>query len=252
MTARILFISDLHLEPARQDITDTLLQFLQQNAGRCDALYVLGDLFETWIGDDDDSDLAQTVAAALRQFNAAGAEIRLLHGNRDFLLGPDYARRCGASLIEEPFILSTPWGELLLLHGDSLCRDDVDYQQFRAMVRAPAWQQEFLSQSLQARREFAARAREQSRTATAGKSMTIMDVNAAAVLDALHQSGQHTLLHGHTHRPALHDIPLATPIQGASSARRIVLGAWDHEAWYGECDAAGIRLHHFPLCPARA
>lgn len=246
LSSRQLFISDLHLETARPDITRTLLQFLLDQQGACTDLFILGDLFEVWIGDDDPSPLAETVATALHQFSAAGAKVHLMHGNRDFLLGADYARRCGADLIQEPYLLATASSPVLLLHGDILCRDDADYQQFRLLVRAPAWQQEFLARSLVERREFADQARQQSRSATASKAMDIMDVNPQAVEELLQSKGQLKLLHGHTHRPAIHQLDLANGEQ----ATRIVLGSWEQQAWYASSDDSGIQLHHFPLLGA--
>lgn len=247
MAARTLFISDLHLEPARPDITRSLLAFLARESGQCEALYILGDLFEVWLGDDDESPLAADVASALHAFRAAGARVYLMHGNRDFLLGEDFAARCGASLITEPYRLPQVDGEILLLHGDALCTDDVDYQKFRAQVRSEKWQRDFLARSLQARRNFARDAREQSRAATAGKAMKIMDVNDDAVQSLLRTTGQHTLLHGHTHRPAIHEFVLERAIAGKTTARRIVLGSWDEAGWYAASDGHQIQLHEFPL-----
>lgn len=243
MSSRQLFISDLHLETARPDITRTLLQFLQDHRGACSDLFILGDLFEVWIGDDDPSPLAETVASALHQFSATGSKVHLMHGNRDFLLGADYASRCGADLIQEPYLLLTDSSPVLLLHGDILCSDDADYQQFRVLVRAPAWQQEFLGKPLAERREFADQARQQSRSATASKAMDIMDVNQRAVRELLQDKGQLRLLHGHTHRPAIHRLELENGVQ----ATRIVLGSWEEQAWYASSDDSGIQLHHFPL-----
>lgn len=247
MAERTLFISDLHLEPARPDITRSLKAFLAREAGQCQALYILGDLFEVWIGDDDESSLATEVASALHAFHIAGARVYLMHGNRDFLLGTGYADRCGATLITEPYSLPLADGEILLLHGDSLCTDDVDYQKFRAEVRAPDWQQAFLARSLEERRDFARKAREQSRAATAGKAMSIMDVNGAAVQALLQETGQHTLLHGHTHRPAIHELAIEQPVAGRTSGQRIVLGSWEDAGWFAESDGNQILLHKFSL-----
>ena len=246
LSSRQLFISDLHLETARPDITRTLLQFLLDNRGKCTDLFILGDLFEVWIGDDDPAPLAETVANALHQFSAAGSKVYLMHGNRDFLLGADFANRCGADLIDEPYLLAIGSSPVLLLHGDILCSDDADYQQFRVLVRAPAWQQEFLARPLAERREFADQARQQSRSATANKAMDIMDVNQQAVKELLQNKGELRLLHGHTHRPAIHQLELETGEQ----ATRIVLGSWEKQAWYASSDDSGIQLHHFPLLGA--
>lgn len=247
LSSRTLFISDLHLQESRADITSTLLHFLKLNQGQCDALFILGDLFEVWIGDDDDSELKATIARALTAFNLAGAWIFMAHGNRDFLIGQNYAERCGATLIEDPYILQGDTGTVLLLHGDQLCTDDSDYMKFRNLVRDTNWQQEFLAKSLDERRVFARQAREQSRTATAGKAAEIMDVNQAAVLQLLTSTRQTTLIHGHTHRPAIHKISLDSSIDESSEAKRIVLGDWDRQGWFAELNADGIRLQNFPL-----
>jgi UDP-2,3-diacylglucosamine hydrolase len=264
---RVLFISDLHLQDSRPDITRTLFSFLQSQTGQCDALYVLGDLFEVWIGDDDESELASSVAAALQAFNAAGAAIYIMHGNRDFLIGADYASRCGATLVSEPLTLITAAGPVLLMHGDQLCTDDTDYMQFRETVRQPAWQTEFLAKPLSARRDFARQARQQSQTATAHKQTSIMDVNQTAVVELMSRTAQTTLLHGHTHRPAIHEfeldvaagtplenrLPENRPAEGTSTdnktrvAQRVVLGDWDQQAWYVETTKAGLELNFLPL-----
>lgn len=247
MSERLLFISDLHLEDSRPDITATLLQFLNQETGRCQALYILGDLFEVWIGDDAWEPLAHRVAAALSAFAAAGAQVYLMHGNRDFLLGEEFATACGARLLPDPSVIATALGPLLLSHGDVLCTDDVDYQQFRRQVRDPAWQQAFLARALSERRAFAEQARQQSRQATAGKNADIMDVNAEAVQRFLIDHQQLHLLHGHTHRPDFHRLQLPQAVQGETEAWRLVLGDWDQQAWFAELDASGVELRRMPL-----
>jgi UDP-2,3-diacylglucosamine hydrolase len=247
----ILLISDLHLEDERPDITRTLLKFLQEHAGNCQALYVLGDLFEAWIGDDDITPLSEEIAQALAEFHASGSEIFLLHGNRDFLIGEEYAKRCAANLIQEPTVLENQGIHFLLLHGDSLCTDDHDYMEFRSMVRNPDWQQDFLAKPLAERREFARQAREQSQSATASKPMEIMDVNQSAVAELIQQSGQTRIIHGHTHRPAVHQIQLAEPVAGETDATRLVLGDWHKKGWYAEVHQGEMSLHHFPLLAGR-
>jgi len=244
---RLLFISDLHLEDSRPDITDALLRFLQQQTGQCRALYILGDLFEVWIGDDAWEPLSQRVAAALHGFADAGASVYLMHGNRDFLLGEDFAAACSARLLPDPSVIDTPIGPLLLSHGDVLCTDDVDYQNFRRQVRDPQWQQAFLARGLSERRAFAEQARQQSQQATATKDVGIMDVNQQSVLRFLATHQQYRLLHGHTHRPDFHEITLPEPIQGRDEAWRLVLGDWDSQAWYAELDGDGVELKRMPL-----
>ena len=242
MTDRILFISDLHLESERPDISAALFAFLERNTGNCDALYILGDLFEVWIGDDDSNELSTAVASALSDFHEAGAEIFILHGNRDFLLGSSYATSCGATLISDSSVIDTAIGPALILHGDDLCTDDLEYLQFRNMVRQESWQESFLSKTLAERRAFAEQARQQSLQATSVKENSIMDVNAAAVEQRLIETGQNLMIHGHTHRPKVHDLAVSD-----TTAQRVVLGDWDSHGWYVEIDAKGLQLKNFPL-----
>ena len=247
--SRTLFISDLHLQESRVDITNTLLHFLRANQGQCDALFILGDLFELWIGDDDVSELKSTIAEALATFNTTGARIYIVHGNRDFLIGQNYADQCGATLIADPYTLQSEIGSVLLMHGDQLCIDDTEYMKFRDQVRDDDWQRKFLAKPLDERRAFASQARKQSQSAIAGKSAEIMDVNQDEVLQLLISTQQTTLIHGHTHRPAIHKIHLDSPIGEHSEAKRIVLGDWDKQAWFGELNSDGISLQNFPLLP---
>lgn len=252
LSSRTLFISDLHLQESRPDITATLLHFLKANQGQSDALFILGDLFEVWIGDDDVSELKSTIARALAAFNRAGSWIFIAHGNRDFLIGPDYAEQCGATLIEDPYILSSESDSVVLLHGDQLCIDDSEYMKFRNQVRDPDWQREFLAKSLDFRRAFASQARQQSQSAIADKPIEIMDVNQNEVLQLLNRSQQTTIIHGHTHRPGIHQIQLDSPICERDEAKRIVLGDWDQRGWFAELNPDGISLQNFPLQTALA
>lgn len=247
MSQRLLFISDLHLQDSRPDISTALLDFLTRNHGRCDALYILGDLFEVWLGDDAGNALSEQVAAALQAFAAGGTAVYLMHGNRDFLIGRDFAAACGAQLLPDPSVIETPIGPVLLSHGDALCIDDVEYQAFRSQVRDPAWQQAFLARSVPERIAFASQAREQSKQATAAKTDEIMDVNQTAVTELMTSHRQTRLLHGHTHRPAQHELTL--PGQ-QEPGWRLVLGDWDKLGWFAEITAAGVALHNFPLAPA--
>ncbi len=245
MSSTTLLISDLHLEESRPDITAALLRFLGDNRGRCDALYVLGDLFEVWIGDDESSELSRTVAKAFSDF-AQSSQVFFMHGNRDFLLGDAYARDCGASLIEEPHILQAGSQSIILLHGDQLCSDDLDYMKFRDMVRQQKWQEEFLAQTLEERRSFARQAREQSQAANANKPVSIMDVNQEEVERLLLETGKSIMIHGHTHRPARHQFTLGNDNQ-QSQASRIVLGDWDQFLWYAEVTDNSIELRQEAL-----
>jgi UDP-2,3-diacylglucosamine hydrolase len=215
------FISDLHLDEARPQITDLFLRFLAREAGSAEALYILGDLFESWIGDDDDAALPTRVAQALRAVHDKGVPVYFMHGNRDFLLGAPYAERAGLVLLADPTVIVLGGERRLLMHGDTLCTDDIAYQKFRGMVRNPDWQQQFLGRSLAERRAFAAQARGESRKQTAMKAAEIMDVNQAAVESAMRAHSVRQLIHGHTHRPATHQFELDGEV-----AERIVLGDW--------------------------
>ena len=240
-----LFISDLHLEPTRPAITTLFLDFLEQRARRAEALYILGDLFEAWIGDDDDADIGRTVAAALRTLTDQGVPTFFLHGNRDFLLGERFAAASGIQLLPESMVIELGGERVLLLHGDTLCTDDVEYQAFRTQVRDPAWQARTLALPLAQRRALAGQLRETSRQATRQKAADITDANPTAVDQALRAHGVHRLIHGHTHRPALHDWTL-----DGQAARRAVLGDWYDQGSVLVCDAAGWRLEFFPLSGA--
>lgn len=243
MTA--LFISDLHLEPTRPAITTLFLDFLEQRARRAEALYILGDLFEAWIGDDDDAEPGGTVAAALRRLTDQGVPTHFLHGNRDFLLGERFAAASGIQLLPESVVIELASERVLLLHGDTLCTDDVEYQAFRAQVRDPGWRARTLALPLAQRRALAGQLRETSRQAIQQKAADITDVNPTAVDRALRAHGVRRLIHGHTHRPAIHDWTL-----DGQSARRAVLGDWHDQGSVLVCDAAGWRLEPLPASGA--
>jgi len=216
-----LFISDLHLDAARPHIVELFTQFVAGDARQAEALYILGDLFESWIGDDDDSPLALQVARSLHALKQSGVPVFFMHGNRDFLLGQNYAHRAGMTLLDDPTVVEFNGERTLLMHGDTLCTDDGAYQEFRAVVRNPDWQRQFRARSLSERHAFAAQARAESVKHTAGAKPEIMDVNQAAVLAAMRKHGVRTLIHGHTHRPATHRFEV-----DGQAAERIVLGDW--------------------------
>jgi UDP-2,3-diacylglucosamine hydrolase len=218
-----LFISDLHLDPARPDISDRLLGLLRTEARRADALYILGDLFEAWLGDDDPEPLAAAVAGELRDVADAGVPIGFIHGNRDFLLGHDYAARCGMRLLPDPTVIDLYGEPTLLMHGDLLCTEDAGYQAFRRQVRDPRWINAFLAQPLQARQQFARQARAASAEHQAGVDQMITDVSGESVRATLRLYGVRRLIHGHTHRPAEHAIDV-----DGRCCERIVLADW-HE-----------------------
>jgi UDP-2,3-diacylglucosamine hydrolase len=241
VTPTTLFISDLHLDEPRPPATRCLLELLRGRARHAAALWVLGDLFEAWIGDDDD---AAWLAPVLDGFAALAkvVPLKVLHGNRDFLLGDAFCRRTGATLATEPVVLDLHGTRTVLLHGDALCTDDHAYQAFRAQVRAPAWQRTFLGKPLGERRDFAAQARSASQRENANKDSYLMDVNAAAVTDAFRASGAMRMIHGHTHRPAQH----ALTVDGRP-CERWVLGDWHANGWVMSVDAAGARQEQIPF-----
>jgi UDP-2,3-diacylglucosamine hydrolase len=216
-----LFISDLHLDPARPHIVELFTRFVAGDARQAEALYILGDLFESWIGDDDDSPLALQIAQSLYALKQSGVRVFFMHGNRDFLLGQAYAEKAGMTLLNDPAVVEFDGERTLLMHGDTLCTDDVAYQEFRAVVRNPDWQNQFRARSLSERHAFAAQARAESVKHTAGAKPEIMDVNQAAVIAAMRKQRVRMLIHGHTHRPATHRFEL-----DGQSAERIVLGDW--------------------------
>ncbi|HEX4025273.1 MAG TPA: UDP-2,3-diacylglucosamine diphosphatase [Steroidobacteraceae bacterium] len=232
-----LFVSDLHLDAAAPEAGTQFLEFLEQRARDAEALYILGDLFETWVGDDDDEPYRDRICAALARLTGHGIPCYVMHGNRDFLLGHGFEARSGARLLADPVIADLYGEAVLLTHGDALCSADGAYQRLRGVVRAPRWQRRFLRLPLPLRRALAEQARSGSRRHTGRVDYDIMDADAGAVIAAMRACGVRTLVHGHTHRPAVHELVL-----DGQPARRIVLGAW-HE--HGSClawDAAGFRL----------
>jgi len=216
-----LFISDLHLDDHRPLATELFEQFIAGEAMSAEAVYILGDLFEYWLGDDAPTATSARVADALKRLAGSGVSIYFMHGNRDFLLGASFARQCGMKLLPEAVVVDLYGTPTLLLHGDTLCTDDHAYQAARTMLRSTDWQQEFLSKSIADRMAFAADARSRSKAHQQDLSMDIMDVNQQSVRSAFEYHGVREMIHGHTHRPAIHRIRLE---QGGG--RRIVLGDW--------------------------
>lgn len=232
-----LFISDLHLDPDRPAVTSALAVFLEQHRD-CTALYILGDLFESWVGDDDDAELADTLRGLLRRFTDSGPALFIMQGNRDFLLGQTFCRAVGARLLPDPTVIDLYGIPTLLLHGDSLCTADADYQAFRRTSRDPAWQQDVLGHSLEQRRELASQLRGMSRQANSNKAADIMDVTPAEVDNALREYQVRQLIHGHTHRPARHV---------HRDGVRWVLGDWGSQGWVLETSSGSIDLVNFDI-----
>ncbi len=213
-----LFIADLHLEPKRPITLHHFKEFLANRVQQADALYILGDLFEVWLGDDQDEPTYQAIQTALHNVKCP---LFIMHGNRDFLLGTDFAQTTGCQLIKDHHVIDLYGTPTLLMHGDTLCTQDVDYQAFRQQVRHPEWQKQFLAQPLAQRRILAQQARAQSQAKTQSTAEYIMDVTPEAVISALETHGVHQLIHGHTHRPAQHQLTI-----NGQTAYRQVLGDW--------------------------
>lgn len=231
------FISDLHLDTARPAATRALAEFLAKHT-HCTELYVLGDLFEAWPGDDDDSSIAREVARLLRAYSDAGPQLFIMCGNRDFLLGEAFCESVGASLLPDRMVIDLYGVPTLLMHGDSLCTADSDYQEFRKMARDPHWQRQLLAKPLAERRALAAELRTTSAEATSMKSEDIMDVTQAEVDREMKAHGVSQLIHGHTHRPARHD---------SGNQLRWVLGAWDEDTWVLKASLGGLKLHNINI-----
>jgi UDP-2,3-diacylglucosamine hydrolase len=242
-----LFLSDLHLEDPESPSFRTFEKLLAREAPRASGIYILGDLCEVWVGDDDDGPLASALEEVLKR-TSRSCPVFLMRGNRDFLFQRAFADAAGCCLIDDPHLLADG---TLLSHGDLLCVDDHAYQQTRAQLRAPDWQAQILSRSLAERRALAASLREQSRVANANKAANIMDVSRPEVCRLMRRFGAARLIHGHTHRPGVHR---------EAAGSRFVLGAWERCGWLLrqraerldlECFALGDRCESGTRCPAR-
>lgn len=233
-----LFISDLHLAPERPAQLDAFVRFASDTARGADALYVLGDLFEYWLGDDDsDAPLHRQVADALRQAAGSGTGVYFMRGNRDVLVGPAYAERCGARIVDDGMLVDLYGARTLLMHGDTLCTDDIEYQKFRAYAHDAQNQARFLAQPLAARREQMLGWRRDSEAGKQGKSAEIMDVSPATVEAVLREHGYPRLIHGHTHRPGRH-----VHVVDGHRCERWVLNDWYARGGYLRVDADGCEL----------
>ena len=232
-----LFISDLHLDPERPAVTKLFLKLLDRRARSADAIYILGDLFEAWVGDDDTGPMNQAVCDGLKKCATSGTPVFIMHGNRDFLLGDRFAEASGCTLLDDPALIDLYGTPTLIMHGDLLCTDDKEYMAFRTMVRDTEWQRDLLSRSLEERQLMAREMRNRSREQTGGKPESIMDVNKEAVIKIMTEHKVQRLIHGHTHRPAIHELVIS-----GKPAQRIVLGDWYEQGSLLECAASGCRL----------
>ena len=238
----VLFISDLHLAPERPAVTRAFLSFLSDRASTAQSLYILGDLFEAWIGDDDPSALAAEVQDALRKLSDSGVDLDIQQGNRDFLLGKRFIKRCAAVLLGDEHIVEYAGHRALAMHGDSLCTDDIDYQRFRRKARNPIYKWCLAHLPLKRRQKIAADWRAKSMAANSNKASAIMDVNSQAVAAVMSKHGVEVLVHGHTHRPNRHAL---------AAGERIVLGDWHDLGWVLCLDAGGFNLESFVISPQK-
>ncbi|MBI3560733.1 MAG: UDP-2,3-diacylglucosamine diphosphatase [Gammaproteobacteria bacterium] len=234
------FISDLHLRGEQPQLQRRFDYFVDHIAHTAEAVYILGDLFEVWLGDDMVLPDYQPALAAIRRLTAQTIPVFVMYGNRDFLMRAQFCADTGAQLLLEPSLLSLYGTQTLLMHGDVLCSDDTRYQQFRAMVRNPQFQSQFLAKTPQQRLAMVQEYRQLSKTETQYKSADIMDVNQTTVENTLRQHHVNHLIHGHTHRPAIHTFTL-----DSKPAKRIVLGDWENRGYYLRCSPAGCELITF-------
>jgi UDP-2,3-diacylglucosamine hydrolase len=232
-----LFISDLHLDAGEPDTIQRFVKFVATEARAARAVYILGDLFEAWVGDDEDDPRLAPVQAALADLTRAGVPCSLMHGNRDFLIGPKFCEATGCRLLGDYERVDLYGSTVLLTHGDLLCTDDTRYMSLRGTLRNPAWQRDFLAKPLAERRKIAAELRQLSAAEIAAKSYDIMDVNQTTVERVMREHDVSLLLHGHTHRPAIHQFAL-----DEKPAVRIVLGAWYEHASIVRWNERGYRL----------
>lgn len=236
-----LFVSDLHLEADRPDIGDQFVQFLKTEAMDADDVYILGDLFEAWVGDDDPNSHYATIKMAIRKVVDKAIPVYFMHGNRDFMIGRQFANETGVEILKDPYPVAMYGQKTLLSHGDALCTDDVQYQRVRRMTRDPDWQASMLAKPLKERLRIAEEARRQSLEQTLNLSMNIMDVNQDEVKRVIRKHRVDVLLHGHTHRPGIHTIDL-----GNRKAKRIVLGDWHKHGSVLRWDLQGPKLQEMP------
>ncbi|GAB1270199.1 UDP-2,3-diacylglucosamine diphosphatase [Aurantivibrio infirmus] len=231
----ILFISDLHLDPSRPAITQAFFKFLKQDARQAEALYILGDLFELWIGDDDDDASVLEIQQQLKQLSDSGTALYFMHGNRDFLIAEQFAKNTGATLLEDPTLITITINNkkenVLLMHGDTLCTKDKDYLAFRAQVRQEAWAKDILAKPLAERRALGKHLRSQSKSMSSRKADDIMDVSEDEVIRVMEKYSATKLIHGHTHRPFRHSLENKISADSEQKPERIVLGDWDKQGW---------------------
>ncbi len=242
-----LFVSDVHLDAAAPQATEQFLGFLEHEAAAAEALYILGDLFEAWVGDDAQDPDQERVCRGLRALASSGVACFALHGNRDFLLGEGFTERSGCRLLGDPVVVELDGEPVLLTHGDALCTDDHSYQELRSTVRDSDWQRRFLALPLEHRELLSREARAGSRRHISRAIPYIMDVNTEAVAAAFRAARVHRMIHGHTHRPGVHELEI-----DGIPAQRIVLGAWYEQGSYLVCEQGKYELRALPRAPGAA
>ena len=240
----ILLISDLHLQEERPDITRAFLDLLAGRARSAESLYILGDFFEAWIGDDAMTPYQVSICQALRALSDSGTRIFLMHGNRDFLLGKAFCKAAGCTLLQDPCLVKLNDEPVLLMHGDSLCTRDEAYMRLRRYLRNPVSLWILRHLPLGTRQRLARKLRSESRAQTRMKANDIVDVTPEEIPRIMQEYGVRTLIHGHTHRPAIHKLQV-----GSEAARRIVLGDWDRQGWALQVDEQGFQLGAFDFAP---
>ncbi len=239
----IHFISDLHLDPRQPSVVDGFLHYLKTRGQNAQTLYILGDFFEAWIGDDFSNPFTESVIAGLKTYTSRNIPVFFMHGNRDFLIGERFLEQTGCQLLTDPTVIDLFGRKALLMHGDTLCTDDVEYQNFRKTVRDPIWQHDFLAKPLEVRLSIAQNLREISKEKTHEKQYEIMDVAQTEVERVMADYNVDLLIHGHTHRPNRHELVIA-----GRPAERYVLGDWGENGWHLVCDREhGLLLTSFPI-----
>ena len=232
------FISDIHLSENNPHLTNAFKTFLNESKESCTHLFILGDLFEIWIGDDDDNSFNQEIKKILTDFTSNGPKTFFMHGNRDFLVGEAFGKETGITILPDPYALEINNQKVILSHGDFLCTDDKDYIDFRNQVRDKDWQNNFLEKPLDERKQIAATLRADSKEATSKKSNKITDVNNQSVEDFINEHQPDLFIHGHTHRPNIHDV---------GSSKRIVLGDWGEYGWLLTINEQEFNLEKFSI-----
>ncbi|PCJ14924.1 MAG: UDP-2,3-diacylglucosamine diphosphatase [Gammaproteobacteria bacterium] len=236
------FISDLHLETERPDITRAFLRWCQDLPTSTQSLYILGDFFEVWVGDDYQNELIQTIKQQLRALSDKGIDLAVMHGNRDFLLGQEFADQIGCRMLQDPTVETILGKQVLLMHGDSLCTKDLEYMQFRQQIRDPNWQANFLTKPLEERLAIAQQLRAASQQKNSDKQTYLMDVTDSEVVKVMQDHQVDTLIHGHTHRPKQHSLQVDD-----RTCTRWVLGDWHQDLWALEFDGQTFNPHVIPL-----